>query len=63
MEALFEGFATAVESSLAKDAERGSKVFGDYRDFHPAPASDPVCLRLRADLRTLHTAWQVVVGT
>ncbi len=63
VDTLFESFAVAVEKSLAKDAERGGKVFEDYADFHPDPASDPVCVRLRADLQKLNVAWQVVVGT
>jgi hypothetical protein len=54
---LFETFAASVEKSLAKDAERGSRIFEDYAEFHPAPASDAVCLRLRSDLAKIQAAW------
>jgi hypothetical protein len=63
VEALFEAFALSVEQSLAKDAARGERIFDDYAAFHPAPGADGVCHRLRADLRKLLVAWQVLVGT
>ena len=34
---LFRDFAASVEASLAKDTERGSRVFDDYAAFHPSP--------------------------
>jgi hypothetical protein len=61
--ALFGVFAASVESSLAKDAERGSRIFEDYAAFHPAPAADAVCLRLREDLARIQAAWKAVVGS
>jgi hypothetical protein len=61
--ALFGVFAASVESSLSKDAGRGSRIFEDYAAFHPAPAADAVCLRLHEDLARIQAAWKVVVGS
>lgn len=63
LSALCGVFASSVESSLAKDAERGSRIFADYAAFHPAPAADAVCLRLREDLARIQAAWKVLVGS
>jgi hypothetical protein len=50
---VLESLGVAVEASLRKDAARGEQVFADYGDFHPEAATDPVCVRLRAELAAL----------
>jgi hypothetical protein len=50
---VFEGLAEAVESSLRRDADRGTRVFPDYADFHGAASEDAVCMRLKTELKAL----------
>jgi len=59
---LFAGLLTSVETSLAKDATRGQEVFADYATFHPAATDDPVCARLRAELRAMEPALTARLG-
>jgi hypothetical protein len=50
---IFEGLVKAVETSLRRDSDRGTRVFPDYADFHGAASEDAVCIRLKTELTAL----------